>query len=65
MTKRSMVALYKNGIIPHIQIHDEVDISVESPEQAEKIIQIMESAVELQVPNKVDYESGANWGEIK
>ena len=65
MTKRSMVALYKNGIIPHIQIHDEVDISVESPEQAEKIIQIMESAVELQVPNKVDYESGANWGDIK
>ena len=65
MTKRSMVALYKNGIIPHIQIHDEVDISVESAEQAEKIIQIMESAVELQVPNKVDYESGANWGDIK
>ena len=25
-----MVALYENGIIPHIQIHDEVDISVES-----------------------------------
>jgi DNA polymerase I-like protein with 3'-5' exonuclease and polymerase domains len=65
MTKRSMVALYKNGIIPHIQIHDEVDISIESPKQAEQIIEIMESAVELQVPNKVDYESGANWGEIK
>ena len=65
MTKRSMVALYKNGIIPHIQIHDEVDISIESPKKAEQIIEIMESAVELQVPNKVDYESGANWGEIK
>ena len=63
MTKKSMVALYKNGIIPHIQIHDEVDISVESSKQAEQIIEIMESAVELQVPNKVDYESGANWGE--
>jgi len=25
----------------------------------------MESAVKLKVPNKVDYESGANWGEIK
>jgi DNA polymerase I-like protein with 3'-5' exonuclease and polymerase domains len=60
-----MVALYKNGIIPHIQIHDEVDISVESAKQAEKIIEIMESAVELQVPNKVDYEQGNNWGEIK
>ena len=65
MTKKSMVALYKNGIIPHIQIHDEVDISIESEKQAEDIIQIMESAVELKVPNKVDYEKGANWGEIK
>ena len=65
MTKKSMVALYKNGIIPHIQIHDEVDISIESQKQAEKIIEIMESAVELQVPNKVDYEKGDNWGAIK
>jgi DNA polymerase I-like protein with 3'-5' exonuclease and polymerase domains len=60
-----MVALYENGIIPHIQIHDEVNISVESDTHAEDIIKIMESAVELQVPNKVDYEKGANWGEIK
>ena len=65
MTKKSMVALYENGIVPHIQIHDEVDISVESNEKAEKIIEIMESAVELKVPNKVDYEAGANWGDIK
>jgi DNA polymerase I-like protein with 3'-5' exonuclease and polymerase domains len=65
MTKKSMVALYENGIIPHIQIHDEVDISVESDAKAEQIIEIMESAVELKVPNKVDYEHGKNWGEIK
>jgi len=24
----------------------------------------MESAVELAIPNKVDYEAGNNWGEI-
>ena len=60
-----MVALYENGIIPHIQIHDEVDISVESDAKAEQIIEIMESAVDLQVPNKVDYEKGNNWGDIK
>jgi len=60
-----MVALYENGIIPHIQIHDEVDISVESPTKAEEIIEIMEAAVELQVPNKVDFEQGDNWGDIK
>ena len=65
MTKKSMVSLYENGILPHIQIHDEVDISVESAQKAEEIIKIMEEAVELQVPNKVDYESGSNWGDIK
>ena len=65
MTKKAMVDLYKEGIIPHIQIHDELDISVKSPEHAEKIKEIMESAVELEVPNKVDYESGPNWGQIK
>ena len=25
----------------------------------------MESAVRLEVPNKVDYETGSNWGNIK
>ena len=30
-----------------------------------KIKNIMEEAVSLEVPNKVDYESGPNWGNIK
>jgi len=64
MTKKSMLELYKEGIIPHIQIHDELDISVESDKQAKRIIEIMESAVDLKIPNKVDYESGKNWGDI-
>ena len=64
MTKKAMVDLYKEGIVAHIQIHDELDISVKSPEQAKKIIEIMENAVTLEVPNKVDYESGENWGDI-
>ena len=59
-----MLNLYREGIVPHIQIHDELDISVESKEQAKKIIEIMEEAVKLKIPNKVDYESGDNWGDI-
>ena len=65
MTKKAMIELYKEGIIPHIQVHDELDISIESPEHASKIKEIMEHAVSLEVPNKVDYESGPNWGNIK
>ena len=64
MTKKAMLDLYNEGIIPHIQIHDELDISVESEEQAKKIIEIMENAVTLAIPNKVDYEYGNTWGEI-
>ncbi len=64
MTKKCMLELYKGDIIPHIQIHDELDISVENDKQAKHIIQIMESAVELEIPNKVDYEFGKNWGKI-
>ena len=64
MTKKSMLDLYKEGIVAHIQIHDELDLSVESPEQAKKVVEIMEQSVKLDVPNKVDYESGKNWGDI-
>ncbi len=65
MTKKAMIQLYKAGIIPHIQVHDELDISVKDDKQAKQIVEIMESAVGLEVPNKVDYESGKNWGDIK
>ncbi len=65
MTKKAMLELYKAGITPHIQVHDELDISVENDKQAKQIVEIMESAVGLEVPNKVDYESGTNWGNIK
>jgi len=64
MTKKAMINLYKEGIIPHIQVHDELDISVKDDKQAKQIVQIMETAVDLEVPNKVDYESGKNWGDI-
>jgi DNA polymerase I-like protein with 3'-5' exonuclease and polymerase domains len=63
MTKKAMIDLHKEGIIPHIQVHDELDISVNN--NADRIKEIMEDAVSLEVPNKVDYESGPNWGIIK
>ena len=64
MTKKAMIDLHKEGIIPHIQVHDELDISVKDDKEAKQIVQIMETSVELEVPNKVDYEAGENWGNI-
>jgi DNA polymerase I-like protein with 3'-5' exonuclease and polymerase domains len=65
MTKKAMIELHKAGVIPHIQVHDELDISVTSDKHVTMIKEIMESAVDLEIPNKVDYESGPNWGTIK
>jgi len=65
MTKKAMVLLYENGILPHIQIHDELCISISDEEQVKKIKNIMEQAIKLEIPNKVDYEFGPNWGNIK
>ena len=67
MTKTAMLNLYKEGIIAHILIHDELDISVpkdEEEKRSKKIIEIMRNAVKLKVPNKIDYESGETWGNI-
>ena len=65
MTKKAMVDLYEEGILSHIQVHDELNCSIESEEQAAKIKEIMEQTVELKVPLKVDMELGPSWGEIQ
>ena len=65
MTKLAMIGLWEEGIVPHLQVHDEVDISIENTEQANKVIKIMENCVELAVPLLVDQELGASWGETK
>jgi len=65
-TKKAMVDLWKNlGVIPMIQIHDELNVSIANETQVKEIKEMMESAVELHVPVKCDAEIGDNWGEIK
>ena len=65
-TKKAMVDLYEqDGIIPHIQVHDELNISVENKSEALNIKHKMETCVDLHVPSKVDYAIVKNWGEAK
>jgi len=64
--KKAMVELHKEGIIPMIQIHDELAISVDgSKEQQEKIIEVMENCLEMEIPSKVDVAVANNWGETQ
>jgi DNA polymerase I-like protein with 3'-5' exonuclease and polymerase domains len=64
MTKQAMINLREAGITPMIQIHDELNVSYENEQGADKIKEIMEQAVPLKVPNKVDFEDGECWGDI-
>jgi DNA polymerase I-like protein with 3'-5' exonuclease and polymerase domains len=65
MTKKAMVILYKKGIVPHIQIHDELCVSIKDDETRIMIQETMENAIKLEINNKVDCKSGPNWGTIK
>lgn len=64
-TKAAMVALHKEGIVPLIQVHDELDISVAEPDIGLKIQEIMQDCVDMQIPSVVDAEFGPSWGEAK
>ena len=65
MTKQAMVNIYSEGIIPLIQIHDEIAVSFTSTDETKKVASIMEDAVKLNVPSKVDIEVGPSWGECE
>mgnify|MGYP003665749436 FL=1 len=66
MTKKSMAAVYEElGVIPLVQIHDELAFSVKSQADARKICDVMESAVRLEVPTPADIAMGETWGTIE
>ena len=64
MTKKAMINLRQEGLTPMIQMHDELNVSFQNDEEADKIKEIMEQAVPLKIPNKVDFEDGECWGDI-
>ena len=61
----SLVCLHTNDTVIKSLLTTSGPISVINDLEAAKIKDIMENAVDLEVPNKVEYESGPNWGEIK
>ena len=66
LTKRAMLDLYKElKIVPHLQVHDELDISHIDNPAIKWVTDIMENCVKLEVPLKVSIEKGRSWGEAK
>ena len=62
-TKAAMVALHKAGFSLMLQVHDEVALSVRNIDEARAAADIMVKAVTLEVPSRVDVETGLNWGD--
>ncbi len=63
-TKKAMVMADEAGIRLQLQVHDELDFTIWSREEAEHCAEIMRTCVPCNVPAKVDIETGPNWGEI-
>lgn len=65
MTKQAMADVIEAGYLPHLQVHDELDLSVNSDKEAKEIKEIMEKAVQLTVPVLCDCALGNSWAEAK
>lgn len=69
--KKAMVDCWQAGLfnvlIPHLTVHDELDVSVpptaEAEEALKEMVRLMEVAVPLSVPLRVDCHTGINWAE--
>lgn len=62
-TKASVVAMDEAGFPLQLQVHDEINWSVASREEAEEGARIMRETIPLRIPVKVDVELGDSWGD--
>ena len=61
-TKEWMRACFREGVVPLLQMHDSLDLSVSSPDTAEMVARLGEEVIKLEVPMKVDVRYGRTWG---
>jgi DNA polymerase I-like protein with 3'-5' exonuclease and polymerase domains len=70
--KVAMYRCWKDGVfsytgVPRLTVHDELDFSDPGgrDDGFREIKRIMESAIPLRIPVRVDVEGGPNWGEVE
>jgi DNA polymerase I-like protein with 3'-5' exonuclease and polymerase domains len=64
-TKLAMRACWREGLVPLLQMHDELPFSCAREEDGLLAAEIMRDVVKLEVPVAVDLEWGPNWGMAK
>lgn len=65
MTKTAMRDCWRAGIVPLLQVHDELDASVPDEKSGMMLAEIMSCAIKLRVPITVKPEFGRTWGDAK
>jgi DNA polymerase I-like protein with 3'-5' exonuclease and polymerase domains len=64
-TKLAMRECARQGLIPILQMHDELDHDEDSKAKIERVSEIMRTIVTLRLPMKVDAGYGKSWVEAK
>lgn len=64
-TKRAMKLCWDEKLIPLLQMHDELDFSLQNEKDGILIGELMRSAIKLTVPMKTDIEYGISWGSAR
>jgi DNA polymerase I-like protein with 3'-5' exonuclease and polymerase domains len=62
-TKLWMRAVWREGIVPLLQMHDGLELSVTQREQGELVARLACEAVKLEVPMRADIKFGRSWGD--
>lgn len=63
--KLAMREIWRQGVTPLLQLHDELDFSWSDPKTPTLVRRAMEEVVSLSVPMLADCEVGPNWGEAE
>lgn len=64
-TKMAVVEADRAGFPLQLQVHDELNLSVVSHDEARDLGTLMRDVIKLRVPMKVDVDVGPSWGEGK
>ncbi len=63
--KLAMAQCWDEGLVPLLQMHDELSFSLIDPKQGERVTEIMRDAYICSVPFLVDAEFGSSWGHAR
>jgi DNA polymerase I-like protein with 3'-5' exonuclease and polymerase domains len=64
-TKRAMLGCWREGLLPLIQMHDELGHSVGDDATGRRVAEIMRDAVKLRVPSVTETMFGKSWGTVR